>query len=101
MAEAEAAKVDRGGQPAAESHAASSPAAEEEAPTKPVEPVAAAEPVAAKKPEEEKVGESVIRDVLGATLVATIENGNAADEPSNSDNVAPPPLFDDESDSDD
>ncbi|MEY4476652.1 MAG: polymerase gamma and tau subunit [Actinomycetota bacterium] len=101
MAEAEAAKVDRGGQPAAESHVASSPAAEVEAPTKPVEPVAAAEPVATKKPEEEKVGESVIRDVLGATLVATIENGNAADEPSNSDNVAPPPLFDDESDSDD
>ena len=95
----------RGGQPAAESHAASSPAAtvdtEVEAPTTPVEPVSAAQPAATSKPDEEKVGESVIRDLLGATLVATIDNGNATDAPESAQDDAAPSLFDDESGSDD
>ena len=98
MAEAEAGKAGRGGQPAAESQDESSPAAPVDAPTTPVEPVTKSEP---KKPEEEKVGESVIRDLLGATLVGTLDNGNAREMTDQSEDDAPPLLFDDEPGSDD
>ena len=105
MKDAEAAKSVRGGQPAAESHAASSPAAkadtEVEAPTAPAEPLAPAPTSAASKPDEDQVGESVIRDLPGATLVATIANGNATDAPESGHDDAAPSLFDDEFGSDD
>ena len=48
----------------------------------------------------EKRGESVIRDLLGATLVATIDQNTDAETPETTDAVARPSLFDDESDAD-
>lgn len=51
-------------------------------------------------PDTEKRGESVIRDLLGATLVATIDQDTDTETPEASDAVARPSLFDDDSDSD-
>lgn len=65
-----------------------------EAPTTPIEPLTlVAEPVVA-APQEEKRGESVIRDLLGATLVGTIDNSTAVETPAPSGDEGPS-LFDD------
>ncbi|MEY4396969.1 MAG: polymerase gamma and tau subunit [Actinomycetota bacterium] len=73
-------------QAAAERVTPAARAEETDAPTKPVEPI---------KPEDEKRGESVIRDLLGATLIETIDNGSLP-EPTAADEPAGPSLFDDE-----
>lgn len=65
---------------------------------KPAKTAKAAEPVNA---DDEKRGESVIRDLLGATLVATIDSGTSPEPAASDDEAARPSLFDDESSSDD
>lgn len=57
-------------------------------------------PVAPLNPDEEKRGESVIRDLLGATLVATIDSANTPEAAAESTEDARPSLFDDDADSD-
>jgi DNA polymerase-3 subunit gamma/tau len=54
-------------------------------------------PVASVKPEDEKRGESVIRDLLGATLVATIDGDAASETAGTSDDGRASSLFDHES----
>ena len=54
-------------------------------------------PVASVKPEDEKRGESVIRDLLGATLVATIDGDAASETAETSDDGRASSLFDHES----
>ena len=112
MQVAAAAAAERGGVPAGEkaAHKAETDAADDtpESPTPPAEPVKSAkpareaEPAAAPesvKPEDEKRGESVIRDLLGATLVATIDSGTTP-EPAAVEDDGRPSLFDDDSASD-
>ena len=73
-------------QAAAQRESTLEPVAQVEAPTTPVSPV---------KPEDEKRGESVIRDLLGATLVQTIDNGSVT-EPTVTAGDDGPALFDDQ-----
>jgi DNA polymerase-3 subunit gamma/tau len=54
-------------------------------------------PVVTVKPEDEKRGESVIRDLLGATLVATIDGDAASETAETSDDGRASSLFDHES----
>jgi hypothetical protein len=54
-------------------------------------------PVVAVKPEDEKRGESVIRDLLGATLVATIDGDAASETPDAPNDKGASSLFDHES----
>ena len=106
MQVAAAAAAERSSEPAGEvadrqqaAHAEKAEKSEEsEKSEKPAKAAKAAEPV---NPDDEKRGESVIRDLLGATLVATIDSGTAPEPAASDDDAARPSLFDDESSSDD